>query len=552
MEAYKVWITLNLKGDALKKMEIFTAATKRATEAVDKLKIAMRPNLTMFDQMAVNLREINPELNKMAQNINAIERSSRNLNRGGRSGGHSNKFGMGLAGALGLYDPRLMAGAAVGALAIGSFRQYGNYQTQSNQLAAQGFSGADLAKGLAASKNIHLRGISQNEMLRSIIDIANATGNMSQAVKYAPMLAEANFANKINMGKVFNPNEEAKMIQFAELRGGSDPNKVAAAMNLAQQAFSASSGRILPHELLNFSKMAVTAGYKLSDQGLLRLLPTLQELGGFRAGTGFQSGYNRLVGGVGLLRNKKVVAEGERIGLLNKSGILSSQNTALFQSDPGAFWSQVLKSLYAAKGITSDQDISRENALLLGTTFARFMDTIRKNEDKAGRMLPLHQNAWGIENSYFNALKTNPGTLKNFSAAFESFETSLGKLTSPAVTGGLNTLASIFEWMAKVGNYLSDQRKGNHPQGILGEWFTRRFGSNSITDSAFGKSNKVAGSITQDKKSMNVNVHIDGKKVASALSNHMGDVFNSTVMQSVSGNVPVMPYATGLSNNRGI
>lgn len=537
MEAYKVWVTLNLKGDALKRMEMFTAATKRATAAVDKLKIAMKPNVGMFDHMAVNLREINPQLNAMAKNINSIDRASTRLNRNKSS----SKFDKGLMGSLALYNPAMMAGAAVGGTFVGGFNKYGKLQTQSNQLGAQGFSQADTALGIAAAQNIRIAGISQNDMLKAIIDIANATGNMSQAIKYGPSLAKASLANLINVGKTFSPAQEARMIQFAELRGGSDPAKVFKSLDLAEQAFSATSGRIMPSELLNFSKMAVTAGYKLSENGLLQLIPTLQELGGFRTGTGFQMGYNRLIAGVGLLRNKKVVAEGQRIGLLNKSGRLSDENAEIYASNPVQFWEKVLKPIYAKAGINSDIAVSRENAFLLGTTPARFFDTIRKNEAKSDRMLPLHQNAWGIDNAFLKALNTNPGELKKLTSSFENFEIALGKFSSPAINVGIEVITKFLNFSASVLTAVGAINQ-KYPGGSFG---AAPIGGVGITDPTAGASNR--------NNSKEGHVYLEGNKVGKIIFGGAGSSLygNTFVSHSTSTPNPLMPYSSSYagSNN---
>jgi len=517
IEAYKIAANLSITGDAQKKMnELSKAATKLATqfENINKRLPVFVRHLEQFERVSSKLT---PLMNGMALSLKATAQAMPSLNEGfakfnsraatterrlerisakasnarasiaalgntvggggigtprTRMGGRGHGAVGGFLAGAGLHfgSPAMMGGMVVAALGAGSFNAYGKFQTQTNQLSGMGFSASDVASGVLSAQSSSVRGVSQNEMLRSIVDIANATGSMGQATKYGSILAKANFANQINMGKTFSPAEEAKMIQFAEIRGRSDPTKIMGALNIAQQAFSASGGRIAPSQLLNFSRMALTAGYKLSDTGLLEMLPVLQELGGFRTGTGFQSGYNRLVGGTGLLRNKKVVSEGERLGILNKKGVMSDANANLLQTAPVEFWTKVLKPAYAAKGITSDVAIGRENSLLLGTTFARLMDAIRGNEDKSYRMLGKNKNAWGIESAYFESLGTNPAKLKALTASFENFETALGKLTSPAVTKGLDYLTYFFDRMtmgiSKISSLGSDVPKNTSFMGI--------------------------------------------------------------------------------------
>lgn len=538
IEAYKIAANLTITGDAHKKMMLFADAVKRASLSMDKL----LPSLTRLNNTMTGFNTRMSVTETRLSSVNAITRSLRtnldgvassatravsSLNRiraggmggGVGGGGHRGMGGLGgFAAGAGLHigGPAVMAGMAAAALGAGSFSAYGRFQSQSNQLAGQGFSQSDAARMISFSQGINLKGISQNEMLKAVVDIANATGSTSQAMKYGPMLAKAAFANQTNMGKTFNAGQEAKMIQFAELRGGSDPTKVAAALNLAQQAYSATSGRIQPSELLNMSKMATTAGYKLTDAGLLQLIPTLQELGGFRTGTGFQQLFNRLAGGVGLLRNKKVVAEGERIGLLNNKGVLSKEYGEILQASPVDFWKKVLQPIYQKAGIKSDLDVARENTLLLGTTPARLMDVVRKNLDKSERMMPLHQNAWGIESSYLGALKTNPGSLKALSAAFENFEISLGKFTSPSITAGIELLTKFLTGLTFIISKINNMNDANKDLNSF----------NAL--SGYGSSNIDVTSKAQNASRNNgMVIMMDSRVVGKAIVHPMAEALNA-------------------------
>lgn len=66
MEVYKVWATLNLKGNAFEKMQKFSQATKLATDRVNKLIAAFTPLTGKLDVLQKRLQLINPSLSKLS------------------------------------------------------------------------------------------------------------------------------------------------------------------------------------------------------------------------------------------------------------------------------------------------------------------------------------------------------------------------------------------------------------------------------------------------------------------------------------------------------
>lgn len=523
MEAYKVWVTLNLKGDALEKMSRFTAMAEKATAAVNKLKIAMRPNISMFDQMSVNLREINPQLNRMARNITDVENATKRLNRAkiasiGSGYGRIGAAAGGIAAGAGIItNPYVLAGVGITGGLTKGFRESASYESDLLRIQGQGFSAADVKKANDFAMKNSFPGISNKSMLNAVVDAAMATGSMSMATQLAPTLAKISFANKANFHGEFSALEENKLIRFAEMRGGSNPKAIINALNLGEQAYYATGGRMKPSELINFQTMAQSAGYSLTDAGFLKLAPIMQELGGFRSGTGLQTAFNRVVAGIGLVNKHNVTQagkEGIRVGLLSNKGTLSTENALALESNPVDFFRNVVLPAYRSHGITSENQMTKENQIIFGRTGGRLFDAINKSLDKLERMLPLHTGAFGAEDAYLKGLNVPSGKVLALSESFNNFALALGKLTSPTILSGLDILTGFFNKLASLINFIN------------GHSFNPLKDDTSLGKWGFSKIDLTAGSVNKNNQQTNVNVNLDGKILGTAVANHLG---NSTL-----------------------
>lgn len=522
MEAYKVWATLNLKGDAFKKMEQFSKMTKRAEAEVSKLMKNTKSLTSTFEKMGSALKIINPELSKfsttfirmntniggasssmtkfnnsisssasrigtatnradkLASSLNAVAvqaglvgKSMSTIRGGGIGRGRAGGAGGGRIGGLladtahgvamgaGLHHAGMGLGAVGAGLGAGMLAKSALTQASQNaqyaaRLKVQGFSDTDVKELVNYAETTKIKGVSKNEIMSALVDTTMATGNVKSAIMMAPSLAKLAFANPVIMGEGYTEEQQNKLVRFAEQRGGSDPNAVARAINLAQKAYSATGGKLKPSDLLNFNTMATTAGYHLSDEGLLKMIPVMQELGGFRTGTGYQAAFNTLITGKGL--NTTAAKLGGRMGIMDnikydKHGrllmaerpTLKKEYAKMLQENLPDFVEKVLLPKLAGIGVTDEMEVSKYVAMLLPQTGARLMETIIKNLGKSNAMFGLHQKAFGVEESYSEALGMPKGQLEAFNSAFHDFGVEFGKLIMPSAIQGLKNFTEILQ-----------------------------------------------------------------------------------------------------------
>lgn len=527
IETFKIATNLSITGDANKKMIEFLNSVTKASKATQSLGNALKTVSKAFEMLNSGISAANPQLtkllgafarmnsemlrtnrsfdyfnqgvmiadgnvNRMKSHTDMLRNSLRSLASAGhqartsiagvgKGGGGGGGAGGGIGGSttnavlggaaarFGLFSPAAMSGFGAAGTAIHGFSEQSTFERAGAQLASQGFNKGQVSQMIRFAQSQNLRGISGNDMLAAVVDAAMATSNAQSAMMLSPTLAKISFANRVNQREGFDLHQEQNLIRFAELRAGSDPRKIAQQMELAQQVYSASGGRVKPSELLNFQKMATTAGYNLSDVGLLKLLPIIQELGGFRTGTGYNTLFNNLIKGGS---NTSAAVEGQRIGLFDKGkiqfdpigrklkvgkgGPLKKEYADLLQTDLVGFVERVLNPLYAKSGITSENDIIKENALLFTQTAAREISVIQKNMEKINNSVLLHQNAFATGSSYAQALNIQPGKLLALTAAFDDFSRALGRLTGPAIQAAMTYLTDWFESVAWLLNKISD------------------------------------------------------------------------------------------------
>lgn len=393
MEAYKVWATLSIKGDAQKKMEQFSLMTKKASEQVSKL-TKMLPSLNIhFEKMSAVLRTINPRLDalsislvrlntnatgargsfssfnnaissgagrmrtaaanaaSLASSLNAVaisgEAAAASLGgvRGSRGGfgagrGHG---GGGLRGHLGgLMGLRFMGLSAGGIGAIGgaellksSFHTGLNYEEQMTQLVGQNIPGLNQSQANAyISGTPSMPGISKLGLLTSLTDAAVITKNASSAEKLAPFLAKFSLANQLTYHRGTTDKEIMDAVKVAEIMSGSkDPAVLQKYIDMMFQAKLSSAGRITSSTYLQASKSMRGYGKNIDPSVFFYgFEPMFQEYGQ-RTGTMIGSFYNHLIAG-------RLTTQGARmlgnLGLLNMNDVEKDKIGRVMHIKPGA------------------------------------------------------------------------------------------------------------------------------------------------------------------------------------------------------------------------
>ncbi len=552
MEAYKVWATLNLKGDALKKMEQFLSLTMKATAAVQKLNLVMRPKLNMFYYMAANLREINPQLSQMARNINKIELASRKASRVFGSRGIE-KFGSSIAAGLGLANPYVMGGLGVAALMKSGWQQSGEYSRSMGQLAAMGYSNDQLAFARNFTSQAK-PGISQVSQLKAFVDAQMATQSFSMAKELAPIIAQNTFTSQALYGGMSHKQVQ-DAIRSAEIIGGSDHKKVAAALTSVLQMTALSGGSLMPSEQRTFLKRSAGASSSLTSLGYLGLEPIIQELGGSVAGTAFQTGVQQLIAShmttqqardltnLGLMSPATYDPSGRRV--MSKYG--SFKYGDQLKQDPFLFLTQTLLPAYAKKGINSTSEIQSRIQYDFNRTFANELIIMLKNMDKIIRERNLIQGLPADKKLSGIGFSQQPGAELRITEAWHSFSKSIGDLTSPAYISGLNAISAILENLA---NFIGKNK--SILQGSFSEAFKVLFPNANYfmsSVSAFGKVDVTKGSLKSDDRPIIVHSIMDGQKVGYGVANKMGSALwgHQVVQHGTTGVNPLQGFSTAVN-----
>jgi len=607
MEAYKVWATLSIKGDAHKKMEQFASLTKKASNELAKFQRLLKPIAGMFEKMAASLKILNPEFSKFsttmvrlnvntansrdvlnsfnntvnaaanrmasatsransfAASLNAVAVQSglsskamgmmrgSSLKSGAMASGGSNKFLLGAASGLGLTNPLFMAGAGAAALGIHGFKQESEYQRSILQLRAQGFTGNQIAEANAIANQVR-PGISQVDMIQAIVDAQMATRNFNQAKILAPILAQGKMSANVIYGGMTHKQQQ-DLIRVSELAGGSNTQNMANWLTVALQMMATSGGTIMPQEQRTFFRQAAGSMSRLSPLGYLAMEPMLQELGASRTGTALTTGILSLSNPQISHFARYKVDRLKALGLWdNKSNRVNASALDTLQTDPFLFLKNFWLPALARKGITSPGGIQTETMADLPRTFGQFMLLMFKNMEKIDRSRALAGHAMGGDELKRLSMTQGPEqqgfAVLRLSKAFDTLSDSIGKLSSPLVIKTLNAISQSFENLAKMITKLNS----GDIKGGLKDMATNLV---NITPVGYLGSKLMGGwgsNVAPPKPSagnnqMSGHVYLDSRKVGSVFWSGAGSSIQSYVQHGTSGvNTLTAPVYPGVNH----
>ena len=593
IEAYKIAVNMNMKGDAHKKMTQFADSVKKASDQIDKLHRLLPYINSEFANIEKRLRAINPQMKMFSRSIfglgsesrrasssmsylsqsmigtegntrrlkyqtdtlrnsmNSLASASRNARAGinsvgrGRTGGGGRGAASGGMGGLALALGSRAFGVAGGAYGVyregkKGFQSYSDYIGGTAKIQAMGY-GQDVvnqAIGATGSKP----GMSANVQMESYIAALMATQSPERAANLAPILSQGQLGAQRVFGGRFTHKQSEDAIRAAEILGGGDEGKIASALSDVFKLVSLSGGTIQPSQI----RQLVRKNPNLTSMGLLHLEPTVQELGGDVTATGLRTGMAQLVKGqmgkqqaetlksYGWLGPVSYDKNGRPIG--SKFGDFKHSNIAF--SDPEAFLRKIVMPTYAERGYKSQEDISKHLYFDFARTYADVLNVILKNLPKSQLIEQRANQIPGIGG--LNKLGPDEGkAVQRFSESLTSFNTALGKMISPGVIQGLNILSFTLEKTASVLNYISDEHTKYSPNNKIAQGFGSIVG---VTDQP--------GSIRSGGKPYIAKVEIDGKKAGTALVKHFsGNQMVENGQTSV--NLPLSGASNAYNGNSG-
>jgi hypothetical protein len=221
-----------------------------------------------------------------------------------------------------------------------------------------GFSEQENQRGFAAvgQTTKQIRGVRQVDVQETLTGLVNTLGGVDEAIKFLPIATKYRANMQALYGDKYGPAEVTKQIadtfKALETLGvdrptgapdatgqrsftSQDQARMEQYFNLVARATAASGGDIDPGQFRAFTKYSRLAGQGLSPEGMTKLMPLIQSLGGAQTGTAMMALYSNMVGGTipaYKLRNW------QDLGLLDQSKVEFSKGNkhAMSRLKPGA------------------------------------------------------------------------------------------------------------------------------------------------------------------------------------------------------------------------
>jgi hypothetical protein len=219
-----------------------------------------------------------------------------------------------------------------------------------------GWSPSDVSKGMAGAEQVSrsTRGISQIDAQEALNSLVNTIGGVDEALRFLPLAAKYQANMKVMYGGQFSQADITRQIgntfkalellgvdkptgkdaQGREVFTSADQQRMERYFNIIAQATTATGGEVNPTEFKNFAKYSRMAGSDLSPEGMMKLLPLIQQMGGSSTGTAMMTLYRNMIGGV--IPSYKL-RNWDAMGLLDRSKVeFSGKTDKLKRLLPGA------------------------------------------------------------------------------------------------------------------------------------------------------------------------------------------------------------------------
>lgn len=307
-------------------------------------------------------------------------------------------------------------------------------------------------------------GTSIRENLGLLRDAQTVFGDFHEAQMVAPLLSKMKFANAAlygDEGGAMKDRAFMDMLKVIEMRGGlASKEAFYSQANMIQQVQTATGGRVGANEYLNLIKTGGVAAKGMKDANFYyNMEPLVQEMGGFRVGTGLMSGYQNLVQGrttaraaeelmrLGMLDPKKVVYN--KIGNIKQIKPGAVAGSDLMVENPYEWMKTVMLPAFAGKGITDRQDILNEiGAIFTNRTASQLYSTMYAQMANIDKNIKLNSGAAGIDELEQNAKKTMAGKMLEFNKKWDDLLLKLGDVILPLAIRALDKLNPMLKDMS--------------------------------------------------------------------------------------------------------
>lgn len=316
-------------------------------------------------------------------------------------------------------------------------------------------------------------GVSATDLIGTIRDLHTVIGNYEHAKSLAPLIAQMEFANLAVFGEKgarFDDAQRKALARVIEIRGGfKSEAEMRTQADLMQHVITGTGGMVLPSEYLQFLKTGGVAAQKLTNRAFYYgFEPLIQELGGFRTGTGLQTAFNRLILGIGgggasgkamweLLSNIGIAQPGgievnKTTGRITKiAGHLKEGDVSAFESDPEGWVLNRLVPALQKAGYGTDDKILNALALIFGRTGGAVFSKAYLQREKIAKNIAIDERAMGISELIAASRNTPGGSELALKKAWENLGIAAGRSIVPVVIKYMNDLADALNrlglWM---------------------------------------------------------------------------------------------------------
>ncbi len=340
------------------------------------------------------------------------------------------------------------------------------YQTELARFASLGFGAKVNQQAQAYAEGMRTIGTSTRDNMTLVSDAMAVFKNLDHAKMAAPIMARMKFANAALFGDAGGDRDSKFMdlLKVIEFRGGlSSDTEFARQADFAQKVISGSRGRVDATAMLQALK---TGGVALSRRGNEQFYlggePLIQEFGGSRYGTAAMSIYQNLVQSRGTVTAQQ---ELYRLGLLDPSKVEFNKLGQLKKALPGAFrgasilesqgemalLQQVLLPAFAAKGVTSPEEVTRELGMILGNrTGSSLMGRIYQQQSILTQQVSANRNAAGINQMARLAAGTPQGQEINLEKREADLKLEIGRNILPLYVKGLELAAGAMRTLTDL------------------------------------------------------------------------------------------------------
>ena len=612
MEAYSVWASLNLKGNALEQMGKFLAITKEVNESLSFL----YKNISLLDDQLMaasaslkglssgfallktesatslsgfqgSLSRTTTKVSKLTEKTELLSASMATLkaasegaafttgigagavsggSRGGRHYGmHGlNEMGMGavakpasaLMGASMFGGPLAMGAAGVGILAYKGFESQKDYQMKLSQLSALGLGDDYTSKLNDIAQNMQITGISKTKMIEAIVDAQMATraspSQIREVQMMAPALAKGALQSELLFGHGMTDAQKKDLVRFAEIQGGSVPEKQLQWLRAGINMMITSGGTIDPAKQLKFSQQS-SGSLHLTPEAFLALEPVLQELQS-RTSVGLSTGVTALAGNVSTAGfSKKNLDFWNKIGLLHE-GKMENKSKLLLMSDSPAWFKDVLFPTLNKAGYKTDDEV---NTALLNfpKTFRQVASASYKNLTKIDRARAMSRHVLGSDEVDETLKKTPSFAVAHLSTAWENFSLTFGKFSSPASVVAINAVSRALESLTIIIKALShpilySKQAANAIDAKVDSWIPH-FDPRKLLNSSNENKDKMGSPYKSSQtKAQEGHIIMDGKKVGNVIFPHFTNALHGSGTTASTGafNSSLSMAPVGLSN----